>query len=37
MKHFRHYDYVVSKTGEVFRKGKTKPLKPNTNKRDTKE
>lgn len=33
MKHFRHYDYVVSKTGEVFRKGKTKPLKPDTNKK----
>ena len=28
MKTFRHYEYVVSENGEVFRKGNTKPLKP---------
>ena len=32
MKHFRQYDYVVSINGEVFRKGKTKPLKPDIGK-----
>lgn len=28
MKQFRHYDYVVSTDGRVFRKGKASPLKP---------
>lgn len=32
MKQFRHYSYVVSAEGQVFRKGRHNPLKPDTGK-----